>query len=190
MLADAIVGAGTGLGRPLLVALDGRSGTGKTTLARELALCTGGRHITADDFWAGGPDDVWASLPPAERAERAIDWRRLRAQVLEPLRAGRPARWHTFDWQRGQGLSPQPLTCAPASVVVVDGAYSARPELADMIDLAVLVQLDERVRRARLAAREGEAFMCGWHGLWDAAEDHYFGSVRLPEAFDLVFNAS
>jgi hypothetical protein len=25
-----------------------------------------------------------------------------------------------------------------------------------------------------------------WHSRWDAAEDHYFGSVRPPATFDLV----
>ena len=120
----------------------------------------------------------------------AIDWRRLRAEVLEPLLAGRPASWRAFDWGRGQGLSERVLTCDPVPVIVLDGAYAARPELADLVDVAVLVTLCDAVRRARLAVREGKASMRAWHALWDAAEDFYFGEVCPPEVFDFVVTAS
>jgi uridine kinase len=85
------------LNRPVLVAVDGRSGTGKSTLAAEVAERYRGGCITADDFWSGGAEDYWQALAPDERADRAIDWRRLRAEVLEPLLAGRPASWRTFN---------------------------------------------------------------------------------------------
>jgi para-aminobenzoate synthetase len=72
-------------------------------------------------------------------------------------------------------------------VVVLDGVYSARPELRHLVDLAVLVELaDDRLRRRRLVAREGDAFMAAWHALWDPAEDHYFARVCPPESFDLI----
>ena len=40
--------------KPLLIAIDGRSGTGKSTLADEVAKQTGGSLITGDDFYSGG----------------------------------------------------------------------------------------------------------------------------------------
>jgi uridine kinase len=74
----------------------------------------------------------------------------------------------------------------PAPVIVIDGAYSARPELADLLDLTVLVDAPESVRRARLEAREEPAFLHAWHQRWDDAERYYFGQVRPIESFDLV----
>ena len=41
----------------------------------------------------------WEARDPAVRAADAIDWRRLRTEVLEPLIAGQPARWHAFDYK-------------------------------------------------------------------------------------------
>ena len=172
--------------RPILVAVDGRSGVGKTTLAAELATRHEGAVIVADDFWSGGPDEQWERLAPAERVARAIDWRRLRTAVLEPLLAGRTARWRAFNWQTGQGLSEHTLTRQPAGVIVLDGAYSARPELADIIDIAVLLELDDQTRRSRLLAREGTQFMRRWHAIWDSAEDHYFTHIRPPDSYDVI----
>jgi len=122
----------------------------------------------------------------------AIDWRRLRREAIEPLRAGRPALWYAFDFQAGprsDGTYPlrqAPTELGPKAVVLLDGAYSARPELADVLSVSVLVEAAPTTRRARLAAREAPDFLRRWHTRWDAAEDHYFTRVRPPRAFDVV----
>jgi para-aminobenzoate synthetase len=72
---------------------------------------------------------------------------------------------------------------------VLDAVYSGRPELADLVDLAVLVTLADEMRRARLVARDGEAYTQRWHAIWDSAEEHYFTRVRPPESFDIIVKA-
>lgn len=171
---------------PVIVALDGRSGTGKSTLATWIAERLGAIRIDQDDFYSGGDIDDWRRLTPQQKADRVIDWRRVRREVLEPLRAGKPARWMPFDWDTMAGLAPEPITVPPSKIAILDGAYSTRPELSDLIDLSILVTLPDTVRRMRLQQREGEALASEWHVVWDEAEDFYFGSVRLPQAFDLV----
>jgi uridine kinase len=170
----------------ILVAVDGRSGVGKSTLAIQLADRYGGGSILADDFYPGGSDLHWMNLSPAKRADRVIDWQRLRAEVLEPLLSGHRATWRPFDFQAGKGLAPQTLTQHPVPIIILDGAYSSRPELSDIIDVSVLLVLDDTERRARLLAREGHEFMTRWHRIWDDAEDYYFSMIRPPEAFDIV----
>jgi uridine kinase len=182
-----------GRAMPLLVALDGPSGAGKSTLAELLAQQLGAVHIPSDDFFAAEVTDAgWDARDPAARARDAIDWRRLRSEVLKPLLAGQPARWHAFDFEAGlrpdgtYGMQTAWTERQPAAVIVLDGAYSTRPELLDLIDLSVLVDVPLAVRHARLAAREAADFMAAWHARWDAAEAHYFTHVRPPDSFDLV----
>jgi uridine kinase len=177
---------GAGAARPVLVALDGRSGVGKTRFAGALASRHGGAAILADDFFAGGAAHAWSSLSPAERASTVIDWRRLRAQVLEPLLAGRTARWRTFGWERGSGLSERVIVQPAVPVIVLDGAYSTRPELCDLVNVSVLLTLKDAVRRERLIAREGLEYMREWHALFDDAEEHYFNHVRPAASFDII----
>jgi uridine kinase len=172
---------------PFLVALDERSGAGKSTLAAYVADHVGATVISGDDFYSGGTDTAWLRLTAAERADRCIDWRRLRTEVLEPLHAGRPADWHPFDFAAGEGLAGHTIHADAAPVIILDGVYSGRPELREHIDLAVLVDApDDQVRRERLVTREGAPFMAAWHALWDVAEDFYFTHVCPPESFDLV----
>ncbi len=173
--------------KPMLVALDGRSGTGKSTIAKKIAERLGGVEIIADDFWTGGSNDEWDKKSPKEKAALAIDWKRIRSEVLEPLLAGKSASWQPFDWKAGHGLSQNMLHSDPKPLIVLDGAYSTRPELQDLIDFSILVEVpDDANRRARLRKRESEEYMNDWHGRWDIAEDYYFSKVRPRKSFDLV----
>jgi uridine kinase len=70
-------------------------------------------------------------------------------------------------------------------VIIIDGIYSCRPELDDVIDLSVLVEAPAAIRRQRHNEREATD-EAGWHSRWDDAEDHYFAHVRPPESYDLV----
>jgi len=171
---------------PIIIAVDGRSGTGKSTLSSWIAGRTGATLIDQDDFYAGGDIDAWRQLTPREKVDRVIDWRRVRADVLLPLRSGAHASWRPFDWERMEGLAHEPIRVPPSPIVILDGAYSARPELADLVDLSILVTLPDDVRLARLKQREGEDLLSEWQSIWDEAEELYFGTVRTPEDFDMV----
>ena len=74
-------------------------------------------------------------------------------------------------------------------MIILDGAYSARPELADLFDLRVLLDAPADLRRAQLLEREGEDYREEWNARWDEAEQWYFGEVMPPESFDLVIPA-
>jgi uridine kinase len=151
--------------------------------------------IPADDFFAAEITDAgWNARTPAGRARDALDWRRLRTEALEPLLAVRSAEWHPFDFAAGTrpdgsyGISANVERREPRPVIVLDGAYSTRPELADLIDLSVLVTAPPTVRHARLSAREASDFLARWHARWDTAEEWYFTHVRPRAAFDFVIS--
>ncbi len=180
-------------GRPVLVALDGPSGSGKSTLAAKIAEASPAAVVPSDDFFAADVTDAeWDAMSPRERADRALDWRRLRREALEPLLAGRPAAWHAFDFEAGAradgsyAMRSEPTQRAPAPLIVLDGAYSTRPELLDLIALSVLVDARPEVRSVRLRGRESATFLDAWIDRWSAAEADYFARVRPAGSFDLV----
>jgi uridine kinase len=144
--------------------------------------------IDGDDFYAGGTDEEWDAMTGAEKVQHVIDWRRQRS-VLEDLSQGRSALWFPYDWEADTGqLSSVPMTCPPSAVVILEGAYSARPELADLFALRVLVDAPTQVRKQRLLQREGEQYRADWDARWSSAEDDYFGAVLGEDAFDLVID--
>lgn len=181
-------------GGPVLVAVDGPSGAGKSTVAAALAAASRAVVVVPiDDFFAAEITAAqWAARDASERARDCVDWRRLRREALEPLRSGRAAAWHPFDFTAGERpdgtyrMSRDVTRCGPAPIIILDGTYSTRPELADLIDLSILIDVPAAVREQRLTAREAPAFLAAWHERWDAAEAFYFTQLRPPAAFDLI----
>jgi uridine kinase len=181
-LIAAIRERGRQLARPYVVALDGRSGAGKSTLAASIADALGACVLDGDDFFAGGV--AVRSDTPEDRVRGCIDWKRQRP-VLEALRAGRHATYVAFDWNAFDGrLAAEPTMVEPRPVVLFTGVYTARPELADLVDLRLLLRVSEATRVARLLAREGS--IGGWERQWHEAEEWYFTQVVPPHAFDVI----
>ena len=72
---------------PFLVAVDGRSGVGKSTLAVRLGNALSMTIVPRDDFYAAAiPDADRDARSPSDRARDAVDWRRLRKEALERTR--------------------------------------------------------------------------------------------------------
>ena len=174
---------------PVFVALDGRSGAGKSTVAKLVNARAGALVIDGDDFYRGGDGAFWDALGPAEKVDLVIDWRRQR-RLLERLRRGEPARWRPYDWEADDGRLAAEITALPADLVILDGAYSVRPELADLFVLRVLLDVPRAIRRDRLLQREGEHDRAEWEARWQDAEDLYFERLMPPDAFDLVVDGS
>jgi uridine kinase len=178
---------------PLVVALDGRSGSGKSTVAALVGNELHATVIPTDDFFnANVTDEEWNDRTAEAKASDAIDWRRLKAEAIQPLLEGHVAEWHPFDFEAGArpdgtyGISSRPTKRNPSNVILLDGAYSSRPELQDVVDFSILIETPVQVRHERLTNREESEFLEKWHKRWDEAEEFYFTHVRPRSSFGLV----
>jgi uridine kinase len=178
---------------PIVVAIDGGSGAGKSTLALIIKDELDVALIPLDDFFSANiPDSEWDKCTVEEKLKHVFDWVRLRNHAIVPLLKGRPAKWHAFDFQSGlradgtYGMEKERKKLEPADVILIEGAYSASPELADLIDFAILVDVPIKERHVRLTAREDHDFLVNWHQRWDEVEIYYFNQVRPKSSFDFV----
>jgi uridine kinase len=151
-----------------------------------LTLRSGAAVVKGDDFYR-------RTLPRLAVAEReamsdaavvdaVTDWERLRAEALLPLRARESARFQPYDWDANDGRLAPPKIIPPADVIIVEGVYAARPELTDLVDVAVYLAVDPQVRARRYAERENDP---DWQRFWERGEAHYFRAVRTTASFDI-----
>lgn len=172
-------------GRPVFVAIDGRSGAGKSTFAVALASEIHAQVIEGDAFFAGGVQ--LRSDSAEQRSDACIDRPKLRA-VLEALRAGRAATYRPFDWEAFDGRLTGDRVVDPADVLIVEGVYSAHPDFLDLLDIKILITAPDNVREQRLLRREGG--LGPWERQWHDAEDWYFSHVAAAGHFDLVCSST
>ena len=169
--------------RPLLVAIDGPGGSGKSTLAtqtRDLLTIAGitTTSIPFDDFLVKEHcfDDDW---------ELAWDRQRLVAEVLQPLRAGQPAAWHTLIWDPNVLSDPTPVP--DCDVLIIEGISTLHPTLRDWWHLSAWVDVPIEVSSQRGAARDA---VLGHRDVdWDrwAESDRRYQAAHEPRAAaDLV----
>jgi uridine kinase len=178
---------------PIVVTLDGGSGAGKSTLASLIENEFDIALIPLDDFFSADiPDSQWDQFTVEEKLKNVFNWKRLRDHAIEPLLKGSPAKWYAFDFEskRPDGTYEMQTDISerkPSNVILIEGAYSASPELADLVDLAILVDVPVEERHVRLDAREDDKdFLEKWHRRWDEVEAHYFTQARPKSFFDLI----
>jgi hypothetical protein len=164
-------------GRPPVLAIDGRSSSGKTTLARRLQEAVAGATTvhTDDVAW-------WHSC---------FDWAEsLAGGILEPLRRGRSVAYRPPAWDE-RDRPGAIIAAATARLIIVEGVGAGRRELAGLLDGIVWVQADLDLTRRRDAARIAAGEMSAdAYAQWMAEERPFVARQRTWErAFAVVAGA-
>lgn len=166
---------------PVLVAIDGMSAAGKSTLAGNLAERRDASVVHGDDFYRVMDDAKRFVLPPDAAYQQDFDWQRLLSEAILPLRQGRSARFQRYDWSSG-GLGEW-ATIEAREIVVVEGVYVSRPELRELFDLKIWVETPADIRAARQRTRNDSP---AWVERWDRAEQFYVTEFSPAGSADLV----
>ncbi|MFC0681818.1 AAA family ATPase [Lysobacter korlensis] len=147
----------------VLVAVDGVDGSGKTSFAEELAAELGlvGRPVVlihADAFLnlrsvrhrrgRDSPLGFWLD---------SYDYEALRRFALQPFRPGGDGRYRTAatDPRKDEYVSSELQQARPGSVVIVEGLFLHRDELAQVWDFSVYLDVPFEVTAKRMAERDG-----------------------------------
>ena len=170
---------------PLVVALDGRCGSGKTTLASALrAQFPACSLLHTDDFYLPSSQRVenWQQIPCAN-----MDLARLCREVLEPACAGQSCLYRGYSCREGSYLPARQLL--PQPLVILEGSYSHHPLLAQYESLRVFVTCSKAEQTYRLQAREGERYpaFAAW---WIPLEEGYFAQYGIEAAADFVVDTT
>lgn len=171
--------------RPVLIALDGRCGSGKTTLAAQLAeRFPDSAVFHTDDFYLPPADrvDGWEHIPCAN-----MDLARLSREVLAPARAGDAVCYRAYSCREGAYLPAKSIVSKP--LFLAEGSYSHHPLLAENYDLRVFVTCSKEEQARRLQAREGKRYP-NFVQRWIPLEEGYFAQYHIETRADLILDTT
>lgn len=143
--------------KPLIIGVAGGSGSGKSTVARNVAAALGEASVAFLDMDAYYVDH--AHLPFEERRTinwdhpNAFDWDLLVKQLAD-LADGRAIDKPVYDFH-GHVRSDVVVRVPPADVIVIDGILLfVDPRVRDLCDVKVFVDADADIRLIRRIRRD------------------------------------
>lgn len=183
-------------GLALRVAVDGRSGVGKTTFSVALvqALINQGRSahgVHLDDFHQPRAKRYARGRYSAEGYYRdARDLEALVSMCLAPLGPDGSGRFATasFDLDKDQPLEPEWRSANPGQIVVVEGTFLLRPELNPHWDVRIYLHAPQEFARHRGMGRDrallGEESEALYRQRYEGAFDLYEAESAPMEKAD------
>lgn len=167
--------------RPLVIAIDGRAASGKSTLAEQLSTLLEADVIHMDDFF----------LPPELRSEERlaepggnVHYERFCEEVLPYLNSPEVFSYRIFDCNRMDYNGDRGIS--NTQIRIVEGSYSHHPKFGTYADLFVFsdVHTEEQLRRIRLRNGEEKAQM--FAKKWIPIEEQYFAAFRVAILADAI----
>ncbi len=149
--------------------IDGRSGSGKSMVARELfASWPEAQLVRLDDVYPG-----WAGLESASR------------QVAERMLAASAPAWQRWDWVLGLPAEWIPLD--PTRPLIVEGVGALSRENRRLASYGIWIELDAETRKRRALERDGEQYKSHWDD-WAAQEERFIAREQPQTLADLVID--
>ena len=159
----------------IMIAIDGRCASGKTTLASILEAHLDCNVFHMDDFF----------LRPEQRSEERlkkagenVDHERFLSEILLPLSRGEAVSYRPFSCKLGALLPP--VEVEPKRISVVEGSYACHPSLEGYYDLCIFSDVDPEEQVRRITDRNGKEGAECFRSLWIPLEEKYF------EAYDVA----
>lgn len=165
----------------VIIAIDGRCASGKTTLAERLQRSSDCAVIHMDDFF----------LRPEQRTEQRynkpggnIDHERFSEEVIKPLLKNSAFTYKPYDCKT-RGFS-RPVSVTPNKITVVEGSYSCHPVLWDNYDLRIFLTVEKHEQLRRVGLRNGQASLAVFCEKWIPLEERYFKTFDIENRCDLL----
>ncbi len=167
---DKVLGKGR-----VILAIEGKSASGKTTLAQTLKEIYGCTVFHTDDFF----------LQPHQRTPERyketggnLDRERFYDEVIVPLSENKTVNYRKFDCSTFTLLLA--VEILPQKLTVIEGAYSLHPYFGDYCDLSIFLDITPDLQRERILKRNPE-MADRFLGEWIPLEEKYFDEMKIKQ---------
>lgn len=165
----------------ILVCIDGRCGSGKTTFANRLHELLNCEVIHMDDFFL---QPHQRTLERLDEAGGNIDYERFLSEVLIPLKKTGKCVYQVYDCQSQKMVNQ--VIVEKQKIVIIEGSYSAHPKFQPYSDLKIFMDIDRDEQIKRLEKRSADQLEM-FVKKWIPMEEKYFCEFEIEAECQLVF---
>lgn len=132
--------------KPVIIAIDGVAGAGKTTLANKISADLDGTQIVhMDDLYSG-----WVEPFTQELSSRILN------QILEPFSKSKLSKYNKYDWELKSFNGHRYIL--PTKYLILEGVGAAQQTFHKYLDIIIWIDFDAHEGFQRVLNRDGEHF--------------------------------
>lgn len=178
VIEDLLTGAPR-CGSTHVIAIDGRAGAGKTTLANELFLALSSNRkvsvVHLDEIYAGWElaltDMLTASL----------------SKIIKSISVGESVTFPIYDWTWQQFDSTREIS--PSDLIIIEGVGSGQRIVRDVATATIWIDIDQETGLERVLGRDGFAIVEQMN-IWQEREEKHFLSDATRENADFILSTT
>ncbi len=163
------------------VAIDGRCGSGKTTLSQDLSEFFNAPIIHMDDFF----------LPPSLRTKQRqnevggnIHYERFLEEVISKLNSSQSFEYKVFDCSTMDYNRTKLIQSSP--IIIIEGVYSLHPLFQNVYDYKIFCDIDKIEQKNRIILRNGVDGYINFENKWIPLEENYFNKFNIKNICDFI----
>ncbi len=164
----------------VIIVIDGKTASGKTTLAKTIQKKFDATIIPMDDFFL--PEHLRTPMRFKEPGGN-IHYEYFKDSVSDQLRH-KEITYQPFDCHKMAFRSAQTERLKP--VIIIEGSYAMHPYFGRYYDLSIFLDMDPQTQVTRLIQRNGEDGAQLFINRWVGLENTYFEAFAVKHNADFV----
>lgn len=171
--------------KPIIIAIDGMCGSGKSHLASLIAKAYECNVFHMDDYF----------LPIEMRTKERLDapggnvhYERFREEILESICENRTVVYRSYKC--GEWSYSEPKYAEPKRLNIIEGSYSMHPYLREIYNLKIFLEVEEREQIKRIASRNPEMSIQPFIDKWIPLENKYFNELNIKGHCDIIIDTT
>lgn len=165
----------------VIVAIDGKTGSGKTTLANIIGYFHDSNIFHMDDFF------LRPELKTEERMKETggnVDYVRFKNEVINGILSQTDFRYQIYDCKK-MALTDY-IHIKPKKLNIIEGSYSMHPTLIDNYNYKIFLDIDDETQKERILKRNGPLMYKRFVNEWIPKENIYFKEMQIKKKCDLI----
>lgn len=168
---------------PVIIGMDGKSASGKTTAGNLLAEILEAEVIHTDDFF------LPMNMRTQERLSEPggnIHYERLKEEVIDVIKKGQKTVYRIFDCHDMDYT--RTVEILPNKIYIIEGAYSLHPYFGPIYDLKVFFNISTENQKTQILLRNGREKLSDFEKRWIPMENRYFEYHDTMQNCDMVID--
>ena len=175
----------TGSNDRTIVAIDGRCGSGKSTLTELIGGIYDANIYHMDDFFLTARQRIKKRL---KEHDANVDFERFEREVISGIKNKKPFQYNRYHcasqtFSFSDIVNPKPLN-------IIEGSYCMYPALTNNYNLKVFLDISQEKQKQRIILRNDEMLQQRFFNEWIPMENLYFNKYRIKEKCDVAINNS